>query len=238
MARKILIVEDEQDLIHLLEIHLRDINADVTAVADGDRGLELALARDWDLIILDIMLPGMDGLDICRRIRKKGGYVPILMLTAKDTELDRVVGLELGADDYVTKPFSIRELLARIKALFRRVEALEEREASGEKPLLQVGAMVIDSNRRRVSVGGREVDLTAREFDLLEQLARHPGRVYTREQLLDLVWGYSHEGYEHTVISHINRLRGKVEKTPGKPRYILTVRGVGYRFAEEEDLAD
>jgi DNA-binding response OmpR family regulator len=181
------------------------------------------------------MLPGIDGLELCRRLRAQPNYLPILMLTAKSSELDRVLGLEVGADDYVTKPFSIRELLARVKALFRRVDAMAETPAESAE-VLRSNGLEIDPARRQVRLDGAEVHLTGREFDLLLHFASHPGRVYSRAQLLDLVWGYGHEGYEHTVNSHINRLRAKIEHTPADPRYILTVWGVGYKFAESTDV--
>ena len=233
MKRSILVVEDEKDLARLLEIHLKDMGAEVEIARDGEVGLEAALARPWDLVILDIMLPGMDGLEICRRIRQRPDYVPVLMLTARGSELDRVLGLELGADDYVTKPFSIRELMARVKAIFRRGDALAGSDVfAGEGPV-SVGGLTMDGEKREVTVDGRKVDLTAKEYDLLEQLARHPGRVYPRGQLLELVWGYTYDGYEHTLVSHVNRLRRKIEKDPSRPRYVVTVRGVGYKFDEQ-----
>ena len=194
--------------------------------------------KEIDLIILDIMLPGLDGLEICRRLRSKSSFVPILMLTSKSSEMDRVIGLELGADDYVTKPFSIIELMARVKAIIRRVDSMKKTEAEGVTDNIHAGDMLIDIERRIVTLNSKPVDVTMKEFDLLLHFARHPGRVYTRSQLLDQVWGYSHEGYEHTVNSHINRLRSKIEENPANPRYILTVWGVGYKFAEfsnEED---
>jgi DNA-binding response OmpR family regulator len=197
--------------------------------------LDLALRNRYDLVVLDLMLPGTDGLEICRRLRAQSNYVPILMLTAKSTELDRVVGLEIGADDYLTKPFSIRELQARVKALFRRVAAMSRQADQSANGVLRLGKLEIDSARRSVTLDGRNVTLTAKEFDLLLQFARHPGRVYTRTQLLDLVWGYSYDGYEHTVNSHINRLRAKMEDNPAKPRYILTVWGVGYKFTDTRE---
>ena len=177
------------------------------------------------------MLPGLDGLEVCKGLRAEPGYVPILMLTAKSSELDRVLGLEVGADDYLTKPFSIPELLARIKALLRRVDALQTR-AVQQNDALKFNTLTIDNDKRQVFVGPREVSLTAREFDLLLHFAHHPGRVYTRTQLLDQVWGYTHESYEHTVNSHINRLRAKIEADPAQPEHILTVWGVGYKFGE------
>ena len=227
--RRILIVEDNRDVADLVSLHLRDEGYDVETAGEGRLGLELALSRRHDLVVLDLMLPGVDGLEICRRLRAWPNYTPILMLTAKSTELDRIVGLEMGGDDYITKPFSIRELLARIKALFRRVEAMKTAQPEPTARLV-AGALEVDVFKRRVRLAGRRVDLTAREFDLLAQFARHPGRVYTRAELLDLVWGYGHRGYEHTVNTHINRLRAKIEEDPSHPRFVLTVWGVGYKF--------
>ncbi len=231
MPRKVLVIEDHADIAEVVALHLADIDCEVRHAADGIKGLRIAESGRYDLIILDLMLPGMDGLEICRRIRATNRYVPILMLTAKSSEADRVVGLELGADDYLTKPFSVMELLARVKALFRRVEALTQAR-DGDTEVLHARDIVIDTGRRAVSVGGGAVELTAKEFDLLLQFARHPGRVYSRAQLLDLVWGYGHAGYEHTVNSHINRLRAKIERDPAKPAHILTVWGVGYKFSD------
>ncbi len=231
MTRNVLIIEDSPDIARLVQMHLRDIDCQADVAEDGAAGLAMFRRRSYELVVLDLMLPGMDGLAVCQRLRAEPGYVPILMLTAKSAELDRVLGLEMGADDYLTKPFSIPELLARIKALFRRVEALSEKTTVAETVLLR-GDLTIDAEKRRVQIGAREVTLTAKEFDLLLYFARQPGRVYSRIQLLDDVWGYNHEGYEHTVNSHINRLRAKIEVDPAKPRYILTVWGVGYKFAE------
>ena len=234
MSKKILIIEDNRDLAHLLESHLRDLSFQVEVAFDGVAGLAKADSDNYDLIILDLMLPGLDGIEICRRLRRKSAYVPILMLTAKSTEMDRVVGLEIGADDYVTKPFSIRELLARVKAILRRVEELTEGAKEPVPALIQAGDLVLDPAKRSAILEGKPVDLTAREFDLLLHFASNPGKVYTRSQLLDRVWGYGHGGYEHTVNTHINRLRAKIEKDPAHPTYILTVWGVGYKFAEME----
>jgi DNA-binding response OmpR family regulator len=230
--RKVLVVEDNPDIAKLVSLHLKDLDCEVALAADGLRGLEQARARRYDLIILDLMLPGLDGLELCRRLRGETDYTPILMLTAKSSEVDRVVGLEIGADDYLTKPFSISELLARVKAIFRRVDALGAGRPQAPKRL-NLGAMAIDVEKRTVTVAGRAVDLTAKEFDLLLQFAEHPGRVYSRQQLLDLVWGTGHMGYEHTVNSHINRLRGKIETDPAAPEYVLTVWGVGYKFSDQ-----
>lgn len=241
MTRRVLLVEDQQDIRELVALHLRDLDCEAVQAGSGEQALELAERQSFDLAILDLMLPGIDGLEVCRQLRSRPGYLPILMLTAKSTELDRVMGLETGADDYLTKPFGILELLARIKALFRRVEAIgtaKEQQASGEARCIQRGNLFIDRDRREVRISRKEVQLTAREFDLLLHFAAHPGRVYNRAQLLDQVWGYSHEGYEHTVNSHINRLRNKIEADPANPRFILTVWGVGYRFATPDGGGD
>ncbi len=227
--RKVLVIEDERDIAELLALHLRDLNCEVTLAADGHEGMRQAFARNWDLVILDLRLPGPDGLSICRALRRDLAYVPILMLTSKSSELDRVLGLELGADDYVTKPFSVSELMARVKAIFRRVESLEKRFPGGGESLA-IGPLKIDTKGRQVLVDEQPMSLTAREFDLLLHFARHPGHVFSRAQLLDSVWGYGHDGYEHTVNSHINRLRSKIEPDPAQPEYIVTVWGVGYKL--------
>ncbi len=231
MPQRILLIEDNHDIAHLVELHLRDAGYEVERAADGRRGLELASSGSYELIVLDIMLPGLDGLEVCRQLRGMSDQTPVLMLTAKSAELDRVVGLELGADDYLTKPFSIRELLARIKAILRRTESTQRTDAGGNAARVEISGVSIDPARREVSIEGRPVELTAREFDLLYYFASHPGRVFSREQLLNQVWGYGHDGYEHTVNSHINRLRKKIERDPANARYILTVWGVGYKFA-------
>jgi DNA-binding response OmpR family regulator len=238
MPRKVLVVEDQQELAELVQLHLKDLHCEVSLAFDGHAALAQLRSQAYDLVILDLMLPGVDGLEICRRLRAGARYVPVLMVTAKTSELDRVLGLELGADDYVTKPFSIVELVARVKAIFRRGDALAERQAEPaprEAGALRAGALAIDPERREAAVGGRAVELTAKEFDLLVHFARSPGRVFTRSQLLDAIWGYSHSGYEHTVNSHINRLRAKIEDDPANPRYILTVWSVGYKFNDALD---
>ncbi|HMS82710.1 MAG TPA: response regulator transcription factor [Nitrospira sp.] len=233
MSRTILVIEDDHDIAHLVEFHLRDMGYDVCVVHDGTAGLAQALVKSYDLIVLDVMLPGMDGLELCRKLRANPRYSPILMLTAKSSEGDRVLGLEVGADDYLTKPFSVLELLARVKALFRRLDAVTMLASPQAQKTIRAGELTIDVEKRKVMLRGTAIDLTAKEFDLLLQFAQHPGQVYTRSKLLDLVWGYSHEGYEHTVNSHINRLRAKIEGDSSRPRYILTVWGVGYSFSEE-----
>jgi len=235
-ARRILVVEDDRDIAHLLTLHLGDLGYRVDVAGDGARGLARARAGRYDLVILDLMLPQLDGLELCRRLRAEDAATLVLMLTARTAELDRVLGLELGADDYLTKPFSIPELLARVKALFRRAAA--SRTAGDDRPeVLRFHTLHIDRSTRTVERDGEAVELTAREFDLLYHFARHPGRVFTRAQLLDQVWGLGHDSYEHTVNSHINRLRSKVEPDPANPRYVLTVRGVGYKFAAPGDPA-
>ncbi len=231
MERQVLIVEDDQDIARLVQLHLEDIGCTVTVKTDGPTGLVAAEREAFNLIILDLMLPGLDGLELCKRIRAREDYTPLLMLTARSAETDRVLGLELGADDYLTKPFSVGELTARVKAIFRRVEALRHQGASSTEPI-RVSGIVIEPDKRRVTVNDRPVELTAREFDLLAHFARNPGRVFTRTQLLNEVWGYGHDGYEHTVNSHINRLRAKIEPDPSNPTLIRTVWGVGYKLSE------
>ena len=228
--KKILVVEDDRDIAHLLALRLKDLSYDVVISNDGEAGWQLASDDRFDLIILDLMLPGLDGLEVCRRLRTASIHTPILMLTAKSSELDRVLGLELGADDYLTKPFSITELQARVKAILRRVELSSRSQDETQSETITVNELMIEPSRRTVSIAGDDIELTATEFDLLLHFARNPGRVYSRTQLLDLVWGYGHDGYEHTVNSHINRLRKKIEKDPARADYILTVWGVGYKF--------
>ena len=236
MQRRILVVEDEPDIAALVKLHLQDHNLDVSLARDGHEGMRLGFAREWDLIILDLRLPGPDGLSICRALRREQNYVPILMLTSKSSELDRVLGLELGADDYLTKPFSVSELVARVKAIFRRVDSIQ-RGIGGSNQRLSIGGLVIDPQQRTVHLNSQQLSLTAREFDLLMHFAQQPGRVFSRAQLLDAVWGYGHDGYEHTVNSHINRLRAKVEEDPSRPEHIVTVWGVGYKLETDRNPA-
>jgi len=234
MQKKVLIVEDDKDIAHLVELHLKDQGCICDVTGDGEVGLEKALKSQYDLIILDLMLPNVDGMEICKEVRLEKNNTPILMLTSRSEELDRVLGLELGADDYLTKPFSVRELIARVKAIFRRVEAVKEDIDGAGKKLVQFGDLTIDIEKRKVTLRGNKIDLTAKEFDLLVLFAKNPGKAYSRQALLDSVWGYTFEGYDHTVNSHINRLRSKIEADPSNPKYIQTVWGVGYKFAEEE----
>ena len=236
MKRRILVVEDNADIGRLIELHLAPLGCEVRWLADGTEGLAEAERGGHDLVVLDLMLPGTDGLEICRRLRQRDARVPILMLTARSSEIDRVLGLELGADDYLVKPFSVAEFVARVKALLRRTANSFAPEAAAEAPI-RVGGLCIDVARREVQVDGTAVELTAKEFDLLACFARNPGLVRTRAQLLEQVWGYSHSGYEHTVNTHINRLRAKIERDPNQPQYIQTVWGVGYRCCDPRTSA-
>ena len=231
----ILVAEDQTDIRDLLVMNLRGAGYDVDAVADGDAALASQAERASDLLVLDLMMPGLDGLEVCKALRARGRSTPILMLTAKSTELDRVLGLELGADDYLTKPFSLAELLARVKALLRRADLLRAAQANpgGEVRTVRNGDLEIHPAKRQVRFRGQVIDFTALEFDLLLHFASHPGHVFSRSQLLDAVWGYSHDGYEHTVTTHINRLRGKLEGDPMRPELILTVRGAGYKMRDQ-----
>ena len=229
--KKVLVIEDDKSIVDLLEIHLKDLNCEVTTNLDGTEGLKSATTESYDLIVLDIMLPGVNGFEICKEVRKLDIYTPILMLTSKSEELDKVLGLEMGADDYLTKPFSIREFIARVKAILRRIESIQKE--IGNDSDIKVKELNIEVSKRKVSLEGNRIELTPKEFDLLHLLASHPGKTYTREQLLNILWGYQYNGYEHTVNSHINRLRSKIEPNISDPKYILTTWGVGYRFNEE-----
>jgi DNA-binding response OmpR family regulator len=233
-ACNILVIEDERDIAELIALHLADLPASVTLACDGPGGLQLALQQPWSAIVLDIRLPGMNGLDVCRAIRAQTAHVPILMLTARSSEFDRVLGLELGADDYLAKPFSVLELQARVRALLRRSAVTAERMAqtTANKPfsVVEQGSLKLDRVQRRVWLAGAELVLTPREFDLLWYFVQHPGRVFTRTELLADVWGHGHDGYDHTVNSHINRLRSKLGDEREEAAFIHTVWGVGYRF--------
>ncbi|BBA44715.1 two component transcriptional regulator [Burkholderia contaminans] len=228
--KRILIVEDDADIADVLSLHLRDERYEVVHSADGAEGLRLLEQGGWDALILDLMLPGVDGLEICRRARAMTRYTPIIITSARSSEVHRILGLELGADDYLAKPFSVLELVARVKALLRRVDALA-RDSRIDAGTLDVAGLAIDPIAREASVDGARIDLTPREFDLLYFFARHPGKVFSRMDLLNAVWGYQHEGYEHTVNTHINRLRAKIEADPAEPVRILTVWGRGYKLA-------
>jgi len=236
LQSRVLVIEDNRDLAHIVAMHLGDLNMKVDKSYNGKDGFQLAVKNNYDLILLDIMMPGMNGIEVCRELRSKKIHTPIIMLTAKTSEVDRVLGLEMGADDYLTKPFSIRELVARVKAVIRRNDIYKghspEHEQVEEEKIVR-GGLDINIEKRLVYLEGKKIELTATEFDLLVFFVRQPGLVFSRSQLLDKVWGYGHEGYEHTVNSHINRLRAKIEKDAAKPTYILTVWGIGYKFTEQ-----
>ncbi len=231
--KDILIIEDDPEIIKLLEIHLTDLIYNTSKAMDGEEGLRMALENEYDLILLDLTLPSMDGVEICKRLRAKKN-TPIIMLTAKSEEIDRVLGLEIGADDYITKPFSIRELLARIKAVMRRTTTRQTEDT--DSSLISAEGLHIDIDKRKVLLKDKKVDLSPKEFELLVLMASNPGRNYTRTELLNMIWGYNFEGYEHTVNSHINRLRAKIEWDMAHPTYILTTWGVGYKFNEDSIL--
>jgi DNA-binding response OmpR family regulator len=231
---KILIIEDEFDIAKLVKLHLSDICDKVEIACDGITGLKMALEREWSAIVLDLRLPGMDGLEVCKQLRAKGKYTPILMLTAKSTELDRVLGLEIGADDYLTKPFSVMELVARVKALLRRFNITTGYSAPAETGNMQFENLQLIPDERKVIFNNEEIELTAKEFDLLFFFASNPDKVFKRSQLLDQVWGYGHDGYEHTVNSHMNRLRSKIETNLDDIKFIKTIWGVGYKFIAKE----
>jgi len=231
--KNVLVVEDDRDIVDLLKIHLADLDCDTEVAYDGAVGLEKAMEGNFDLIILDVMLPNMDGIAICQKMRALDNFTPVLMLTAKSEEIDKVLGLESGADDYLTKPFGIRELIARVKAIFRRQKQSELEKESDGPTQIRMGNLDIELNKRKVIVNGKRIELTPKEFDLLVLLAKHPGISYSRDQLLNGIWGYEFSGYEHTVNSHINRLRSKIEPDVDNPKYILTTWGIGYRFNDE-----
>ena len=235
MKKHILIIEDDAALVDLVRIHLHDLPANLTAARSGREGLDWLAQHSVDLCILDVMLPGMNGIEICRRIREQDATTPILMLTARSEEADKVIGLEAGADDYITKPFGVQEFMARVKALLRRAE--QGRADAGPPPkaaVISYEDLTVDRSMRRVTMGGKRIELTPKEFDLLALLVEHPGKSYSRKELLSQVWGYTFEGYEHTVTAHVNRLRSKIEPDFSHPVYILTTWGIGYRFAESD----
>jgi DNA-binding response OmpR family regulator len=227
-VKTILVVEDEMKIARLVRDYLQHAGFDVIVAGDGESALASARGRRPDLVVLDLGLPGRDGLDVTRELRRSSN-VPIVMLTARGDEADRIVGLELGADDYVVKPFSPKELVARVRAVLRRTVTA----ASAGPEMFRVADMEVDVRRMRVSVGGRSVELTPTEFQLLIALVREPGRVFTRAQLLDAVHGTAIPSYERAIDAHVKNIRRKIEPTPGRPRYLLTVHGVGYRFADD-----
>ena len=229
----LLVVEDDENISTAISEYFSRAGYNVKTVGDGLAGVRSALDDCPDAVVLDLMLPKMDGLAVCKELREKASYLPILMLTAKDDVVDKVLGLEMGADDYITKPFSLRELEARIKSVLRR--ARHGATAAGlknEAPIIR-GNLRIDTGKREVSIGERRVELTPKEFDLIRLLASNPGRVFPRKYLLEKIWDYSYEGYDRTIDSHINRLRAKIEENPENPQMVLTVWGVGYKFSDE-----
>jgi DNA-binding response OmpR family regulator len=228
--KRILIVEDDANIAELLQMHLHDEGYAVEHAADGDAGLRQLAGGPWDALVLDLMLPGVDGLEICRHARVMARYTPIIIISARSGEMHRILGLELGADDYLAKPFSMLELVARVRALLRRVDALA-RHSQLESTSLEINGVRVNPLAREVHVDSCPIELTPREFDLLAFFVRHPGKVFSRLDLLNQVWGYRHDGYEHTVNTHINRLRFKIEPDPAHPCRILTVWGRGYKFA-------
>lgn len=230
--KKVLVIEDDKEIVNLLEIHLNDIDCQVLKASDGKEGLRVAMAENPDLIILDISMPKMDGIEVCREIRKKQS-TPIIMLTAKVEEIDRVLGLEIGADDYITKPFSVREFIARVKAIFRRAKMDRESMKNNIDEELKFADLRINIEKRKVVQNEKKIELSPKEFELLVLMASNPGKNYSRSNLLNIIWGYDFEGYEHTVNSHINRLRAKIEPEMANPTYIITTWGVGYKFNED-----
>ncbi|MBK7599209.1 MAG: response regulator transcription factor [Acidobacteria bacterium] len=230
---KLLVVEDDPAIQRMISDYFRHTGYEVIAAGDGETGVRMALSDKPTVIILDLMLPKLDGLSVCRQVREKSPNIPIIMLTAKDDLVDKVLGLEMGADDYMTKPFSLRELEARLKSVLRRIrtKAVEE-DDSDQAPIVR-GDLRIDPARREVTIAGRSIDLTPKEFELLTLFASHPGRVYSRKYLLENIWDYTYGGYDRTIDSHINRLRSKVEEDPDEPKLVLTVWGVGYKFNDE-----
>ncbi len=229
---KFLIIEDDKDIANLMAIHLKDLEFESDIAFDGKEGLLKALNNDYKMILLDVRLPGLDGIEVCKKIRLEKNQIPILMVTSKSEEIDKIIGLEIGADDYITKPFSIRELMARVKSILRRSEiAKQAKVIEADKEIIYNG-LFINVPLRIVEVYSKRIELSPKEFDLLVLFASNPGRTYTRNQLLNQLWGYEFEGYEHTVNSHINRLRSKIEKNLNEPEFILTTWGVGYKFRE------
>ena len=229
----LLVIEDDENISTAIREYFTRAGYEVQTAEDGVAGVQAALQSRPDAIVLDLMLPRMDGLAVCRELREKAPYLPILMLTAKDDVVDKVLGLEMGADDYITKPFSLRELEARIKSVLRRVQAASRTEAAGDETPIIRGKLRIDPAKREVSVGDRLVELTPKEFELLRLFATNPGRVFPRKYLLEKIWDYSYEGYDRTIDSHINRLRAKIEDNPENPQMVLTVWGIGYKFSDD-----
>ena len=246
MKDKILIIEDEIDIAKLIKVHLSELDLHCDICTQGEPALQQALTQEYQLILLDVMLPGISGLDICRQVRQAKPLQSIIMLTSKTSEIDRVLGLELGADDYMTKPFSIRELQARVRSQLRRVHAIHaknadqynshlkekstQKESNQQEQGVRIGQLHIDHRYHQVTYKNKAINLPATEFELIDFFCQHPDQVFSRAQLLDGVWGYHHNGYEHTVNSHINRLRSKLEENCNEPQIIQTVWGVGYKL--------
>ena len=228
IMKKILIVEDEESIRGFLKINLKRNGYEVIEVDNGEDGIKIAINEKPAIVILDVMLPGIDGFNVCKRIREEEKNIGSIMLTAKSQDIDKITGLEYGADDYITKPFNILEVKARIKAIMRRTAKRKEEPA--QSPMLVKGNMKIDCEGRRVFIGEKEINLTAKEFDVLELLAMNPNKVYSRENLLNLIWGYDYPGDARTVDVHIRRLREKIEMNPSEPKYVHTKWGVGYYF--------
>lgn len=227
MGKKVLVVDDEKLIVKGIRFRLEQDDMEVDCAYDGEEGLRMAKEKAYDIILLDLMLPKMDGLEVCQQVREFSD-VPIVMLTAKGDDMDKIMGLEYGADDYITKPFNILEVKARLKAIMRRTASKAAAEPKGK--IVEVGDLVLDCEGRRVSIAGREVNLTAKEFDVLELLVFNPNKVYSRENLLNIVWGYEYPGDVRTVDVHIRRLREKIEANPSEPKYVHTKWGVGYYF--------
>lgn len=230
----LLVVEDDENISTAISEYFSRAGYSVKTAEDGLAGVKAALDECPDAVVLDLMLPKMDGLAVCKELREKINYLPILMLTAKDDVVDKVLGLEMGADDYITKPFSLRELEARIKSVLRRTRSAAGADGlKSEAPIVR-GKLRIDTAKREVTIGERQVELTPKEFDLLRLFASNPGRVFPRKYLLEKIWDYSYEGYDRTIDSHINRLRAKIEENPENPQLVLTVWGIGYKFSDEQ----
>ena len=232
MKKPVLVIEDDEDISDLLSHQLIDLGYSVESAADGESGLRMALEGKYELIVLDLMLPGLGGLEVCRRLRKENESIPILMLTARSEDIDKILGLDTGADEYMTKPFNVLEFKARVRALLRRVEAVEKGD---QREILTFSELVIDNSAREAHLDGKLLELTPIEYDLLMLLASSPGRVFSREDLLQHVWGCEVQGYEHNVNTHVSRLRAKLEGGQNPREYIRTVRGVGYRFVRQDE---
>ena len=234
LKTSLLVIEDDDNISTAIEEYFSRAGYAVNSAPDGIAGIEAAIKHRPDVVVLDLMLPKMDGLAVCKELRQKNPQMPILMLTAKDDVVDKVLGLEMGADDYITKPFSLREVEARIKSVLRRARAaVASGDGKDETPIVR-GNLRVDPVRREVTIAERQVELTPKEFDLLRLFAANPGRVFPRKYLLEKIWDYSYEGYDRTIDSHINRLRAKIEENPDNPQLVLTVWGIGYKFTDAE----